>query len=161
MRGQMSVAGWAWQLTHCDTACVTQSRVGGIRECRVIWPGGAGHADGLSWWAWGTPCLTACCRTSCRVTRTWRRTSAASPYWGDPLSWLNVYKAHTNESAFDILRLFSLKFFRKKTLIEMHSENKQKVFPNLLIFASFSFLLLRILSLSFTLLQVFLENLKD
>ena len=74
----------------------------------------------------------------------------------------DVYRAPTNESALDISKTFQPQILqKKKTLIEMHSENKQKVFPNLLIFASFSFLLLRILSLSFTLLQVFLENLKD
>ena len=34
-------------------------------------------------------------------------------------------------------KTFQPQILQKKTLIEMHSENKQEVFPNLLIFASF------------------------
>ena len=86
---------------------------------------------------WGTPCLTGCCRTWYTVTRTWRRTSAASRYWGDMQPWLSVYRVAANESAFDISKDFSASNSPEKTLIEMHSENKQEVFPNLLIFASF------------------------
>ena len=46
-------------------------------------------------------------------------------------------RAPANESAFDISKDFSASNSPEKTLIEMHSENKQEVFPNLLIFASF------------------------
>ena len=67
-----------------------------------------------------------------------------------------MYRAPANESAFDISKDFSASNSPEKTLIEMHSENKQEVFPNLLIFASF---LLH--SFEKTVSTSVLENLKD
>ena len=144
MRGQMSVGGWVWILTQPVTPST------GLREWSDEWSDE--RMMMLEWGvsaAWGTPCLTGCCRTSCRVTRTWRRTSAASPSWGESRGD-SVCTEHTLMSLhLTFQRLLSLKLFRKKTFVEMHSENKHEVFPNLLIFASFS--LLRNLSPSFTL----------
>ena len=153
MRGQMSVAGWVWQ----QALPVTPGE--GIK----------GQKHEGAWVRWVTQCSEQWAMGDSLSDRLLQDLIHGYQDLAEDIGCLpilrwhaeDVYRAPTNESALDISKTFQPRILQKKNFNWNAFRKQTKSFPNLLIFASFSFLLLRILSLSFTLLQVFLENLKD